>query len=292
MNKILYIILSVIIISAIFLTLFNCCNMGVQKFKPEIYFGHTDYYERSMANAIYYGNKKLVRENIKLGKVDLNKPGDAGFTYLLYAIYIEQYDIAKVLLENGADPNILCIVKHPDGTSEKLTPLSVVCGHHWYPIKYIKLLVENGANVNDPDKPALSICILLSGKDQKKVRYLIEHGADVNQIYGDCSPMQDAVSAGRLELVDLLWEYGADPLYVGKKGNSLAFKLQKIVDNKLGTPEYIDHAKKIMERLKKLGVQFPVSLQPVNCEEEKPDSTLVDPDHNETGKKKKEWKWM
>lgn len=72
--------------------------------------------------------------------------------------------------------------------------------------------------------------------------------------------------------MDLLWEYGAAPLYIGKDGTSLAYMLQDIVDNRLGTPEYIDHAKKIMERLEMLGVQFPVSLQPVNCEEEKPDS--------------------
>ena len=29
--------------------------------------------------------------------------------------------------------------------------------------------------------------------------------------------MQHAVLSGRLDLVDLLWDYGADPLYVGKK---------------------------------------------------------------------------
>ena len=57
--------------------------------------------------------KKLVRDYINTGRVDINRPGKAGFTFLMYAVYIEQYDVAKVLLENGADPNILSIVTHP-----------------------------------------------------------------------------------------------------------------------------------------------------------------------------------
>ena len=32
--------------------------MKVDKFKPEIYFSHTDYSEITMAKAIYYENKK------------------------------------------------------------------------------------------------------------------------------------------------------------------------------------------------------------------------------------------
>ena len=72
----------------------------------------------------------------------------------------------------------------------------------------------------------------------------------------------------KIDLVDLLWDYGADPLYVGKKGTSLAIMLQDIVDNKLGTPEYIDHAQAIMKRLEKLGVKFPVTLNPEDEKEE------------------------
>ena len=115
----------------------------------------------------------------------------------------------------------------------------------------------------------VSNCIKHSGKDIKKVRYLIEHGAKVNQEFGGLTPIQFAVIAGRLELVDLLWnEYNADPLYVGKSGISLAFMVQNIVDNKLGTPEYIDHAQEIMKRLEKLGVKFPVTLNPEDEKEE------------------------
>lgn len=249
------------LISTLFL--FGCSNMKVKDFKPDTYFSRKVDLEMAMADAIYYGEKKLVRDYINTGRVDINRPGQAGFTFLMYAVYIEQYDVAKVLLENGADPNILSIVTHPSGSIEKLLPLYCICQHNWYPIKYMKLLVENGANVNDTILSPLATCIKHSGKDTKKVRYLIEHGAKVNQEFGGLTPIQFAVIARRLELVDLLWnEYNADPLYVGKSGISLAFMVQNIVDNKLGTPEYIDHAQAIMKRLEKLGVKFPITLTP------------------------------
>ncbi len=257
MNKHYYLL----IITLLFF--FGCSNMAVKDFKPDTYFSHKGEFEMAMADAIYYGNKKLVREYINTGRGDINRPGKAGFTFLMYAVYIEQYDVAKVLLENGADPNILSVVQHPDGYIEKLLPLYCICQHNWYPIKYMKLLVENGANVNDTILSPLATCIKHSGKDIKKVRYLIDHGAKVNQEFGGFTPIQFAVIAGRLELVDLLWnEYNADPLYVGKSGISLAFMVQNIVDNKLGTPEYVAHAQAIIERLKGMGVKFPVALNP------------------------------
>ena len=234
---------------------FGCESFS--KFAPEKYFARGD--ELKFATAIYNNDSRKVRQMIADNIVNLDASGEKGFSYLMYAVYIEQYDVAKVLLENGADPNILSIVTHPDGAVERLTPLSCVCENNWYPIKYIKLLVENGANINDTITAPFIRCITYSIKDQKKVRYLIEHGANINLVIGDFSPMQHAVLSGRLDLVDLLWDYGADPLYVGKKGTSLAIMLQDIVDNKLGTPEYIDHAQAIMKRLEKLGQRiFPV----------------------------------
>ncbi len=241
------------------LAFFGCNSFS--KFVPEKYF--TEGSEREFATAIYNGNSRKIKKMITDSIVDLNVSGEKGFSYLLYAVFVEKYNIVKILLEHGADPNQLSIIKHPDGSIEKLTPLVCVCRNHWYSIKYIKLLVEKGANVNDTIvSPPLVTCIMNSGKDQKKVRYLIENGANINLVFGDYTPMQHAVLSRRLDLVDLLWSYGADPLYIGKKGNSLAYMVQKIVNKKLGTPEYVAHAQAMMNRLEKLGVKFPVTITP------------------------------
>ena len=257
------------------LLLLSCSNMAVKEFKPDIYFSHKVDLEMAIADAIYYGEKKLVRDYINTGRVDINRPGKAGFTFLMYAVYIEQYDVAKVLLENGADPNILSIVTHPDGAVEYLTPLSCVCENDWYPMKYIKLLVENGANVNDTITVPFTLCIAHSGNDSKKIRYLIEHGAKVNTEFKGKTPIQLAAMIGKWDLVSLLWdEYGADPLYVSKDGRSLAFIVQNSIEKKLGTPKSLAHAQAIMERLKKLGVKFPVTLNPEDEKEKEANSPI------------------
>lgn len=240
------------------LAFFGCNSFS--KFVPEQYF--TEGSEREFATAIYNGNSRKIKKMITDNIVDLNVSGEKGFSYLLYAVFVEKYNIVKILLEHGADPNQLSIIKHPDGSIEKLTPLGCVCRNHWYPIKYIKLLVEKGANVNDTNITPLHACVGNPGKDLKRVRYLIENGANINQVFGDYTPMQRAVLGRRLDLVDLLWDYGANPLYIGKKGNSLAYMVQKIVNKKLGTPEYVAHAQAIMNRLEKLGVKFPVTITP------------------------------
>ena len=177
-------------------------------------------------------------------------------------------------MENGADPNILSVVTHPDGGVERLTPLSCVCAHHWYPIKYIKLLVENGADMNDTITAPFLLCIGHSMKDTQKVRYMIEHGANINKEVNGYTPIQYAALVGKLDLVDLLWELGANPLYTTSEGISLAYLIQEDVDKKLGTKEYVFHAQEIMKRLEKLGVKFPVTLNPKNEKEEKADSPI------------------
>lgn len=270
MNKRYYFL----IITIILLTFLSCSNMAVKDFKPDTYFSRKVDLEMAMADAIYYGNKKLVRDYINTGRVDINRPGKAGFTFLMYAVYIEQYDVAKVLLENGADPNILSVVTHPDGAVEHLTPLSCVCAHHWYPIKYIKLLAENGADMNDTITAPFLLCIGHSMKDTQKVRYMIEHGANINKEVNGYTPIQYAALVGKLDLVDLLWELGANPLYTTSEGISLAYLIQEDVDKKLGTKEYVFHAQEIIKRLEKLGVKFPVTLNPKNEKEEKADSPI------------------
>ena len=68
--------------------------------------------------------------------------------------------------------------------------------------------------------------------------------------------------------------------------------VQKIVNKNLGTPKYVNHACEIMERLKELGVQFPVSLNPAKNVEENTDPTTTDSCQNQTDTNKVEWNWM
>ena len=264
---------SICLISTLFL--WGCSNMKVKDFKPDAYFSHEIESEMAMANAIYYSNNELVKDYIKTGRVDINTPGKYGFTYLMYAIYIQKYDMAKLLLKLGADPNLLSFVNHPvkgnnpdyiqreEGTF-RLMPLSFVCGHPDWDIKYIKLLIEYGADVNAtiPFTPIHELIVGGAG-NMERIKYLMKHGLDLNvpDNLGD-TPIITAAIVRDLDLVEYFLDYGANPKQINKDGVSLGYKLQLQIEDNLGTPEYITHAKAIIERLKKMGITFPAILTP------------------------------
>ena len=64
--------------------------MAVKDFKPDTYFSRK--VDLEMADAIYYGNKKLVRDYINTGRVDINRPG-SNMMWLKYYWKMEQTPI-------------------------------------------------------------------------------------------------------------------------------------------------------------------------------------------------------
>ncbi|OUP11494.1 hypothetical protein B5F34_03060 [Mediterranea sp. An20] len=250
------------------LTLFGCNSFS--EYAPEKYFAEGD--ELMFANAIYHGNSKKIKRLLSDNAIDVNAPGKYGFTYLMYAIYIQQYGAARLLLENGADPNLLSYVNHPmkgnnpdyikrEGGTFRLMPLSFVCGHPDWDIKYIKLLIEYGADVNAtiPFSPIHEL-IVGGASDMKRIKYLMEHGLDLNvpDNSGD-TPVITAAIVRELDLVEYFLDNGASPRQINKDGVSLGYELQQQIERNLGTPEYIAHARAIIERLKGMGVKFPVT---------------------------------
>lgn len=294
---------SIFLISTLFL--WGCSNMKVKDFKPDAYFSHEIESEMAMANAIYYSNNELVKDYIKTGRVDINTPGKYGFTYLMYAIYIQKYDMAKLLLKLGADPNLLSFVNHPvkgnnpdyiqreEGTF-RLMPLSFVCGHPDWDIKYIKLLIEYGADINAtiPFTPIHELIVGGAG-DMERIKYLMKHGLDLNvpDNLGD-TPIITAAIVRDLDLVEYFLDYGANPKQINKDGVSLGYELQLQIEDNLGTPEYITHAKAIIERLKKMGITFP-AVQENKLEDNGPalsDDKSIS--QGKTDENKTKWKWM
>ena len=183
--------------------------------------------------------------------------------------------MAKLLLKLGADPNLLSFVNHPvkgnnpdyiqreEGTF-RLMPLSFVCGHPDWDIKYIKLLIEYGADVNAtiPFTPIHELIVGGAG-DMERIKYLMKYGLDLNvpDNLGD-TPIITAAIVRDLDLVEYFLDYGANPKQINKDGVSLGYKLQQQIERKLGTPEYLTHAEEIIERLKKMGITFPAILTP------------------------------
>lgn len=127
----------------------------------------------------------------------------------------------------------------------------------------------------------------------ERIKYLMKHGLDLNvpDNLGD-TPIITAAIVRDLDLVEYFLDYGANPKQINKDGVSLGYELQLQIEDNLGTPEYIAHAKAIIERLKKMGITFP-AVQENKLEDNGPalsDDKSIS--QGKTDENKTEWNWM
>ncbi|KKP23819.1 MAG: hypothetical protein SZ59_C0003G0043 [candidate division TM6 bacterium GW2011_GWF2_28_16] len=163
-----------------------------------------------------------VAEFLIKNGADVNFKNNEGETSLMLACYcIDDYNydgrvrIVEMLIKNEADLH----AKNDSGrTALRYAAVSN------FELDIIKLLVEKGALVNDPQSTGSALIDSLynyaiwdieefSDKDYRNIKFLIKNGADVNARFKPdeelVSVLDIAITTGRLELVDLLIGYGA-----------------------------------------------------------------------------------
>jgi uncharacterized protein len=171
-----------------------------------------------------------IRDNdtVKLKKVLQGKPKSIleykekfyGQTLLNWAVYRDDYNSAKELVELGSDPNI----KSYDSTT------AVIHAADKLESSYLKLLLDNGGNPNtiaDIDKPQHLRTPLMAAsyKSLANVRLLINAGADPNYVHrskrGNIggeniqSALISAFSGNRIDVVKfLLIDTGVEYNYI------------------------------------------------------------------------------
>lgn len=114
---------------------------------------------------------EVIRALVALGK-DINEQDRNGNTGLSWAVSKERHEIAKALLDCGADPNLGCPI------------FGVACDELQDPIGMAKLLLDHGADINR--------LFLVEGLPPRTV-------------------LSEAVARGRTELVEFLKSRGAKP---------------------------------------------------------------------------------
>lgn len=127
--------------------------------------------EPTIYEAVVVGRTEYVNQLLQENPAWVNASAPDGFTPLSLACYFSQPEMARLLLDHGADVNR--VSAHPS----KVAPLHAAVA----------------AN-------SVALC-----------RLLLENGADANmQQAGGITPLQSAAHRGNTEMVQLLLEHGAD----------------------------------------------------------------------------------
>jgi ankyrin repeat protein len=163
---------------------------------------------------LYYaalcGFQDLVEYLILKYPQHVNAKGGYYLTPLVAALAGEHFQTAKILRDNGADPNV--------NGYQQVTPLhsAAYYGH----LQIVRILLEYKADVNAQNESGETPLHYLSndfpsGPNVSQLhhvsRLLLEHGADINARSNDLStPLHIAAVEGRTEVIRVLLEHGAD----------------------------------------------------------------------------------
>lgn len=166
--------------------------------------------------------KRIVSSGAKL-----DEQSRYGWTALMFAAWKGRTESVRILLDAGADPNIFSdsvpsqfetVTGHPRSSALQE---AVRNGH----LSIAKILIEGGAAI-DPGSVALA------GRtgDIKFLSYLVQEGAELNTSSRNAfyaTPLCTAAASGKLEAVEWLIENGADPNQIAASQTAL----KEAVDN-------------------------------------------------------------
>ena len=257
-----------IITIIILILLTSCSSMFKKSYKikapePQSYFPTGK--ELKMATAIYDGDLHSIQSMIDNG-FDLNRIGKGGMTYLYYAMLTMNYDTMELLLKNGANPNIHSkfftdLNLHKKGQNDEQN--TGVCleysGYPAYDIKYMKLLIKYGANVNDTTYISpLSSAIRDKNQGKEKIKYLVEHGINLNFSITNTSVVCSQATIYNWDMVLFLLDIGADPMASEDPDFNVASAVQDYYDEGFDLDsENGKLAQEVKRRLEQRGIKFP-----------------------------------
>ena len=194
--------------------------------------------------AVTYQDLDKIKELVKAG-VDVNfrEPSRYGNTPLVMACQYNLVEIAKYLMENGADINLKTgtghtplmaaasgseelfnlllsegadpLVKLENGTSAFTMLITGVLMDR-IPMTVADKLIELGADVDESSTTGETkgyTCLMMAARNQRPdlVKYLVENGADVNARAGDGNtPLSLAQKEEDAEMIALLKKLGAE----------------------------------------------------------------------------------
>lgn len=134
-----------------------------------------------------------MAEQLILASADIESANYMRFTPLLNAIDLGHEEIARKLIELGADV-------HKRG-AQNHTALSLAVCRKVISCSFLELLVQKGCNVNDTIAGKISLLVLAANSNPVGVRFLLDHGVDHANVP---EALRTACSHNNIEIVDLL----------------------------------------------------------------------------------------
>lgn len=132
----------------------------------------------TLHEATAYGASDNVVTILQTSPDMINTYSTDGFTALGLASYLGHDDIAKMLIEHGADVNLA------SQNTQSVTPLhSATSAKH---SEIIQMLLENGADINMAQHGGITPLMQAAHHgDVALVKQFLEYGADVNKVTND-----------------------------------------------------------------------------------------------------------
>jgi len=187
---------------------------------------------------IAMGNKEKIEEFIDNG-MDINLPNEHGITPLITAIYFKNYEITRLLVENGADVNYIY-------KENNFSPLIFACNAR--DERIIELLLKYDADVNIKDSNGYDALHHLISKGFPYGLETYNHLVipELSWIFANHYGSR-VKKEQNLKAIDLLIEYGIDINYVNqlnelsKSVNAISILLEELCGND-------DAIKKLIEK--------------------------------------------
>jgi ankyrin repeat protein len=147
--------------------------------------------------------------------------GHGGQVAIYEAVRTRQTDMVAALLECGADPSRPFDDRSMPGNMLSLMYRAVISGIP--PI--MEMLLEHGAPIAGTG--ALHTAASATYNRLEFMRLLIQHGADVNEVYHGNMPMHYAASKGKVDAMELLEQNGARSDVKDRDGKTVAQLLEE-----------------------------------------------------------------
>lgn len=179
---------------------------------------------KTISEAIARNDPDDVNRHIGKDPELVNKPGKSKMTPLHEAIMRKRPEIALLLLENKADPNIL--------TTRNQTAMHLAIDRDLPEVA--QAILAKGVNLGVRDSQGWTALHLAAAKNRNEIaRMLIDGGADVKRLSAaGGTPLHEAAVGANAELLNLLIHAGVDPKVISDHDKS-AYDIAREYENEV-----------------------------------------------------------